>query len=91
MIQVLNITSAGDQGGGGRTEVTSQQDYSVRRRPGGVSHSRMIQSSGVRMPAVSTLSELQTGGGGVGIDSATEDVTSQSVPYSGMVRDGRQL
>ena len=55
-----------------------------------MSHSRRIQSSGVTPPALSTLSELQTGGGGVGIDSATEDVTSQSVPYSGMVRDGGQ-
>ena len=36
---------------------------------------------------MSTLSELQTVGGGAGINSATEDVTSESVPYSGMARD----
>ena len=56
-----------------------------------MSHSRRIQSSGVRLPAVSTPSELQTGGGGARVDSATEDVTSESVPYPGIVRDGGQV
>ena len=51
----------------------------------------LLQFSGVRAPSFSILLELQTGGGGVGIDSATEDVTSESVPHSGIERDGGKV
>ena len=40
---------------------------------------------------MSTLCQLQSRGGGAGIDSATEDVTSESVPHSGMVRNGGKV
>ena len=45
---------------------------------------------GVRRPACSVWLELQAAFRGVRIDSATENGSCQSVPYSGTARDGGQ-
>ena len=42
------------------------------------------------LPTIPSLCELQAGGGGARIHSATENVTSESVPHSGTAGDGGQ-
>ena len=49
-----------------------------------------MEWSGVIPPTVSILCKLQTGGGGLREYSAAEDVTSESVPDSGVAGDGGQ-
>ena len=55
------------------TVVASQQYDALRRVPGRVSQSELSQSGGEIPPAISVLLELQAGGGGARIDSATEN------------------
>ena len=54
-------------------------------------HSGRVEWSGVRLPTLSTLGELQTGGGGLREYSAAEDVSSESVPQSGIAGNGGQV
>ena len=53
-----------------------------------MSQSGLSEFFGEWRPAISILLELQAGGGGTRIDSATENVACQSVPHSGTARDG---
>ena len=70
------------------TVVASQQHDALRRVPGRVSQSGLLQCGGVRLPPISCLRQLQAGGVSVAIDSATEDVPCESVPHSGVAFDG---
>ena len=70
------------------TVVASQQHDALRRVPGRVSQSGLLQCGGVRLPPLSCLRQLQAGGVSVAIDSATEDVPCESVPHSGVTSDG---
>jgi len=68
--------------------VTSHQNNTIGRLPGGVSHSGLNCSGGVWLPASSVGFELQTGRLSVIIGSATENVPCLSVPHSGTAGDG---
>ena len=73
------------------SKVSSHQNYvTARRLPSRVSHSGRFEVFGIGLPTLSILSELQTVVGGPGEDSAADDVTGESVPDSGRVRDGGQ-
>ena len=83
---------AGDKFCGCGSKVSSHQDYvAARRLPSRVGHSGMVEWFGVRLPTLSSLCELQTGGGGLREYSAAEDVTSESVPDSGIAGNGGQV
>ena len=52
-------------------------------------HSGRVEWFRVGLPTLSTLCKLQTGGGGLREYSAADDVTSKSVPDSGIAFDFR--
>ena len=54
-------------------------------------HSGRVEWSGVGLPTLSILCKLQTGGGGLREYSAAEDVSSESVPQSGIAGDRGQV
>ena len=68
--------------------VSSKQKNTIGRVPLGVSQSGLIEWRGVRLPASSVLLEVEAGGGGVRIHSATENGPCQSVPHPGTAGDG---
>ena len=75
---------AGDKFCGGGSKVSSHQDYvTARRLPSRVGHSGRFEVFGIGLPTLSVLSEHQTVVGGLGEDSAADDVTGLSVPDSG--------
>lgn len=77
-----------DQLGGLAAVVAAHQNNSTGRVPCGVSQSELMQRHVVLGPAPASLGQLQTVGGGPGVDSATENIPGESVPHAGTAGDG---